>query len=160
MQNPEEHGACIETKGKLMWATLILFMGMMAGSDWARAAVIASCGPWTGYTFVYESELHDQSGWIADAIESTTIFTGTDSEEVSDVIIERKGLDGNNLTQRASDYGHVIEVHKAGPIRHVIVLWGPVTELYHVNTEAKKASLLTTKSGPIELTHAYSGECE
>ena len=50
--------------------------------------------------------------------------------------------------------------NSSGSIRHILILWGPVTELYALDTEKKNLSLVSQKSGLVEVTHAFVGKCE
>ena len=54
----------------------------------------------------------------------------------------------------------MLEVTRQGSIRHILILWGPVTELYALDTEKKILSLVSQKSGLVEVTHAFVGKCE
>ncbi len=125
----------------------------------ANAAVIASCGPMEGYSYFYRSELAGSApGWQQGSLETTTIFLGPD--KVEEVILKSK-LNGEDWTRSASDYGApVIEVTRQGPIRHILIPWGPVTELYALDTEKKTLSLVSQKSGLVKVTHAFVGTCE
>lgn len=125
-----------------------------------QAAVIASCGPSSGYSYFYENDLGGTAGWTEGELESTVIFTGTD--KVSDIIIRSKGLlQGEDWTRSASDYGApVYEVNTVGSIRHVLIIWNGITELYLLNTEKKTFSLVSHKSGLIDVTHVFVGKCE
>ena len=46
------------------------------------------------------------------------------------------------------------------PSHQILVLWGPVTELYALDTEKKVLTLVSQKSGFIKVSHAFAGECE
>ena len=125
----------------------------------AIAAVIASCGPMEGYSYYYRNELAGIApGWEQGSLKTTTIFLGTD--KVEEVVLKSK-LGGEDWTRSASDYdAHVVEVTRQGSIRHILILWGPVTELYALDTEKKILSLVSHKSGSVEVTHAFVGKCE
>lgn len=125
----------------------------------ASAAVIASCGSMKGYSYFHRDGPRDnESGWVRDSVKTTTIFLGTD--KVEEVVLKSE-LGGEDWTRSASDYGApVVEVTRQGSIRHILVAWGPVTELYALDTEKKTVSLVSHKSGLIRLTHASVGECE
>ena len=125
----------------------------------ASAEVIASCGSMDGYSYFFGGELADnEPGWVRDSLDTTTIFLGAD--KVEEVVLKSR-LSGEDWTRSASDYGApVIEVTRDGSIRHVLILWGPVTELYALDTEKKSLSLVSHKSGLIRVTHAYVGKCE
>ena len=125
----------------------------------ANAAVIASCGPMEGYSYFYRNELAGNApGWKQGSLKVTTIFLGTD--KIEEVVLKSK-LAGDDWTRSASDYGApVIEVTRQGSIRHVLILWGPVTELYALDTEKKILSLVSQKSGLVKVTHAFVGKCE
>ena len=125
----------------------------------ANATVIASCGPMEGYSYYYRNELFGSApGWTQDSLETTTIFLGND--KVEEVVLKSK-LGGEDWTRSASDYGApVIEVTRQGPIRHIVIPWGPVTELYALDTEKKIISLVSQKSGLVKVTHAFVGKCE
>ena len=125
----------------------------------ASAAVIASCGPMEGYSYFFRNELAgNEPGWEQGSLDTTTIFLGTD--KVEEVVLKSR-LGGEDWTRSASDYGApVIEVTREGSIRHVLILWGPVTELYALDTEKKSLSLVSQKSGLVTVTHAYVGKCE
>ena len=125
----------------------------------ANAAVIASCGPMKGYSYIYP---HEPSGgipgWKQGSLDTTTIFLGTD--KVEEVVLKSK-QGGEDWTRSASDYGApVIEVTRQGSIRHILIPWGPVTELYALDTEKKNLSLVSQKSGLVKVTHAFVGKCE
>ena len=125
----------------------------------ANAAVIASCGPMEGYSYFYRNELIGNApGWEQGSLKATTIFLGTD--KIEEVVLKSK-LDGKDWTRSASDYGaSVVEVTRQGSIRHVLILWGTVTELYALDTEKKILSLVSQKSGFVKVTHAFVGKCE
>ena len=125
----------------------------------ANAAVIASCGPMEGYSYFHRDELTGGApGWRQGSLETTTVFLGSD--KVEEVVLKSK-LSGEDWTRSASDYGApVIEVTRQGAIRHILVLWGPVTELYALDTEKKTLSLVSQKSGVVKVTHAFVGTCE
>ena len=135
-----------------------LFLAVVPATA-GQAAVIASCGPSSGYSHFYENDLGGTVGWTEGELKSTNIFIGSD--EVSDVIIKGKGLQGENWTRSASDYGaSVIEVNRVGSIRHILVIWRGITELYLLDTAKKTFSLVSQKSGLIDVTHAFVGKCE
>ena len=125
----------------------------------ANGAVIASCGPMEGYGYFYRNELADNApGWEQASLKTTTIFLGTD--KVEEVVLKSR-LGGDDWTRSASDYGApVVEVTRRGSIRHILILWGPVTELYALDTEKKNLSLVSQKSGLIKVTYAFVGKCE
>ena len=124
-----------------------------------QADVIASCGPSRGHSYFYESDLVEDFGWEEGRLESSVIFIGDDV--VSDVIIKGKDLEGKDWTRSASDYGApVFEVNRVGDIRHILIVWRGDTELYMVDTAKKVFALVSHKSGMIEVTHAFVGECE
>ena len=125
----------------------------------ANAAVIASCGPMEGYSYFYRNELAGNApGWKQGSLKATTIFLGTD--KIEEVVLKSK-LFGEDWTRSASDYGAtVVEVTRQGSIRHILILWGPVTELYALDTEKKILSLVSQKSGVVKVTHAFVGKCE
>ena len=125
----------------------------------ANAAVIASCGPMEGYSYFYRNKLAGNSpGWTQDSVKTTTIFLGTDKGE--EVVMKSK-LGGEDWTRSASDYGApVVEVTRQGSARHILILWGPVTELYALDTEKKILSLVSQKSGVVKVTNAFVGTCE
>ena len=52
------------------------------------------------------------------------------------------------------------EVTLQGSIRHILILWGPFTELYALDTEKKILSLVSHKSGLGKVNHAFVGKCE
>ena len=139
----------------------ILCLTAAVGGDGvsANAAVIASCGPMEGYSYFYRNELAGNApGWEQGSLKTTTIFLGTD--KVEEVVLKSK-LGEEDWTRSASDYdAHVIEVSRQGSIRHILILWGPVTELYALDTEKKILSLLSHKSGLVKVTHAFVGKCE
>ena len=125
----------------------------------ANAAVIASCGLMEGYSYFFRNELAgNEPGWEQGSLKTTTIFLGTD--KVEEVILKSE-LGGEDWTRSASDYGAtVVEVTRQGSIRHILILWGPVTELYALDTEKKILSLVSHKSGMVKVTHAFVGKCE
>ena len=139
----------------------ILCLTAAVGGDGisANAAVIASCGPMGGYSYFYRSELAgNAAGWEQGSVKTTTIFLGTD--KVEEVVLKSK-LGGEDWTRSASDYGaKVVEVTREGSIRHILILWGPATELYALDTEKKTLSLVSHKFGLVEVTHAFVGKCE
>lgn len=112
-----------------------------------------------GYSYFFEDELAgNEPGWERASLDTTTIFLGTD--KIEEVVLKSK-LSGEDWTRSASDYGApVIEVAREGSIRHVLILWGPVTELYALDTEKKTLSLVSQKSGLVKVTHAFVGKCE
>ncbi len=138
---------------------LCLIAAVGADGISANAAVIASCGPMEGYSYFYRNELAgDAPGWEQGSLKTTTIFLGTD--KVEEVLLKSK-LGGEDWTRSASDYGaSVFEVTRQGSIRHILILWGPVTELYALDTEKKILSLVSHKSGVVKVTHAFVGKCE
>ena len=139
----------------------ILCLTAAVGGDGisANAAVIASCGPMEGYSYFYGNEFAGNApGWEQGSLKTTTIFLGTD--KVEEVVLKSK-LSEEDWTRSTSDYGAlVVEVTRQGSIRHILILWGPVTELYALDTEKKNLSLVSQKSGLVEVTHAYVGKCE
>ena len=126
------------------------------------AGVIASCGPMEGYTYYFGNELNDyESEWAHEPMVSMTIFLG--SEEVEEVVITGKGLtpDEESWTRSSADYNAVVaEIFREGSLRHILVHWGPTTELYAINTENKTVSLVAVKGGVIDLARAIVGKCE
>ena len=112
-----------------------------------------------GYSYFFENELAgNQPRWERGSLDTTTIFLGAD--KIEEVVLKSK-LSGEDWTRSASDYGApVIEVTREGSIRHVLILWGPVTELYALDTEKKTLSLVSQKSGLVRVTHAFVGKCE
>ena len=112
-----------------------------------------------GYSYFYENELAGSApGWVQGSLETTTIFLGTD--KVEEVVLKSK-LGEEDWTRSTSDYDAlVLEVTRQGSIRHILILWGPVTELYALDTEKKILSLVSQKSGLVEVTHAFVGKCE
>ena len=145
---------------KAFLAGIFCFSVAVCGSGIsASAGVIASCGPMDGYSYFFGSELAgDEPGWERGSLDTTTIFLGTD--KVEEVVLKSR-LSGEDWTRSASDYGApVIEVTRIGSIRHVLILWGPATELYALDTEKKSLSLVSQKSGLTRVTHAYVGKCE
>ena len=135
-----------------------LFLVVVATATADQAVVIASCGPSSGYSHFYENDLGGTVGWIEGELESTSIFIGSD--KVSNVIIKGK-LQGENWTRSASDYGApVVEVNRVGSIRHILVIWRDITELYFLDIAKKTFSLVSQKSGLIDVTHAFVGKCE
>ena len=139
----------------------ILCLTAAVGGDGisANAAVIASCGPMEGYSYFYRNELAGKApGWVQGPLKGTTIFLGTD--QVEDVVL-KSTLGGEDWTRSASDYdAFVVEVTRQGSIRHILILWGPNTELYALDTEKKTLSLVSHKSGLVKVTHAFVGKCE
>ena len=132
-----------------------LFLVVVATATAGQAAVIASCGPSSGYSHFYENDLGGTVGWTEGELESTIIFIGSD--KVSDVIIKGK-LQGENWTRSASDYGApVFEVNRVGSIRHILVIWRDITEFYFLDIAKKTFSLVSQKSGLIDVTHAFVG---
>lgn len=126
----------------------------------AAANVIASCGPLSGHSYFPKDEFRSEGEWAEDGIsDGVTIFIGSDA--VEDVII-KSTLSDEPWTRSASDYGApVVEVYREGAIRHVVVLWGPVTEVYKLDTENKVFSLVSQKGGGLlNSTLAMVGPCE
>ena len=124
----------------------------------ARSEVIASCGPLSGYSHYFENDFSDTAGWDEGAILGTTVFTksGTDL----DVIISHP-LGEENWTRSASDYGApVIEVNAGDGFRHIIVVWLDSTEFYALDMKRKTVTLLSHKTGLVDVAHALVGECE
>ncbi len=136
-----------------------LFLAVVAPATAGQAAVIASCGPSSGYSYFYENDLGGTVGWTEAELNSVNIFIGSD--KVTDIIIKSKGLQGEDWTRSASDYGaSVFEVNRVGSIRHVLVIWRGITELYLLDTAKKTFSLVSQKSGLIDVTHVFVGKCE
>ena len=138
----------------------ILCLTAAVGGDGisANAAVIASCGPMEGYSYFWDEFAGNAPGWEQGSLKTTTIFLGTD--KVEEVVL-KSTLGEEDWTRSASDYdAHVVEVTRQGSIRHILVLWGPATELYALDTEKKILSLLSHKSGLVKVTHAFVGKCE
>ena len=127
----------------------------------AQAQVIASCGPLAGYSYHHGDEsVGVKPEWSQDSINGATIFMGTDA--VEDVIL-KSSLGSETWTRSASDYGAIIRsIHhdETGSLRHVVVIWGPVAEVYALDLERKTLSLVSQKSGAIRLTTAFVGKCE
>ena len=138
---------------------LCLAAAIGGGGMSANAAIIASCGSMKGYSYFFRNELAGNSpGWERGSLKTTTIFLGTD--KVKEVVL-KSTLRGQDWTRSTSDYGaQVYEVARQGSIRHILILWGPVTELYALDTEKKSLSLVSQKSGLIKVTHAFVGKCE
>ena len=145
-----------KTKNQLLFilATLILFVVHPA-----RSEVIASCGPLEGYSYYLGNEqVGIKPEWVSGPMHSTTVFVGTG--QIEDVIL-KSTLKGEDWTRSASDYkAHVLEVFRNGPVRQVLVLWGPVTEVYALDTANKTLTLVAQKSGLVKVVHAYAGKCE
>ena len=112
-----------------------------------------------GYSYFFGDELLEvHPKWDQGALSATMIFLGTD--KVEEVILKSK-LGEEEWTRSASDYGApVIEVTRIGSTRHILVLWGPATELYALDTEKKILSLVSQKSGLVKVMHAFVGKCE
>ena len=143
---------------KALCVALVATLALGTSVTTGQAAVIASCGPASGYSYFYEDDLGGTAGWTDGELGSTFIFTGTD--KVSEVTIKGK-LQGEEWTRSASDYGApVYEVNTVGPIRHVLIIWNGITELYLLNTEKKIFSLVSQKSGFTDVTHVFVGKCE
>ncbi len=136
-----------------------LVVAVGGGAVSANAGVIASCGSMEGYTYHFRNDRADNDAqWVQDSLNSTTIFLGTD--KVEEVVLKSK-LAGEDWTRSASDYGAtVVELNREGPFRRVLIHWGPVTELYALDTENKTVSLVSQKSRPFRLTVALAGKCE
>ena len=123
-----------------------------------RSEIIASCGPFSGYSHYFKDEFNDNAEWKDGDITGTIIFTK--SGTVLDVISSSK-LGGENWTRSASDYGaHVVEVNAAEGVRHIIVVWKGATELYALDMERKTITLLAHKTGAVDVARAMVGECE
>ena len=140
-------------------AILCLTAAVGAGGISANAAVIASCGDMEGYSYFYRDGLAGYTpDWKQGSLKATIIFLGTD--KVEEVVLSSK-LGEEDWTRSASDYGApVIEVARQGSIRHILILWGPVTELYALDTEKKIIALVSHKSGIVKVTNAFVGKCE
>ena len=135
------------------------FLAVVIPPTAVQAAVIASCGPSSGYSYFYEDDLGGTVGWTDAEMNSTIIFTGSD--KVSEIIIKGKGLQGEDWTRSASEHGaSVFEVNRLGSIRHVLVIWLDTTELYSFDTEKKTFSLVSQKDGFFKVIHAVVGKCE
>ena len=131
-----------------------------AGSIPANAGVIASCGLTEGYDYYPGDEVISvEPEWVQGNWKLTVVFMGT--AKVEDVILTGKDANGEDWTRSASDYNAtVVEVARRGSARHVLLLWGPVTEIYAFDTEKKSSSMLTQKSGLSKVTRAVVGKCE
>ena len=137
----------------------ILTAAALATAITAQAEIIASCGPLEGYSyFPGDASVGVEPKWVSGPLPSAIIFIGTG--RVEDVIL-KSTLKEEDWTRSASDYGaNVHEIFRDGPVRQILVLWGPVTELYALDTEKKVLTLVSQKSGFIKVSHAFAGECE
>ena len=127
----------------------------------ARAKVIASCGPLTGYSYFFPHELRKESGWQDGRVGSINVFVK--SGDKLDLIITGKSVSGEGTwTRSASDYGApVLNVGgKPGEIMHILVAWGPATEIYSLDLKGKTLALTSHKTGLLHLMHAMVGPCE
>ncbi|MCY4551067.1 MAG: hypothetical protein OXC28_22170 [Defluviicoccus sp.] len=127
----------------------------------AGAEIIASCGPLAGHSYFYPHEFSKEPGWRDGSIKTTTIFVK--SGDKLDLIIKGKNLLGEGTwTRSASDYGApVVQVGgKAGEIMHILVAWGPDTELYSLDLKRKMVGLVAHKTSVADLTRAMVGRCE
>lgn len=129
----------------------------------AEAGVMASCGPMEGYSHYQSFPLDGgaaKSSWDRGSLDTVMIFLGTD--KVEDVVLKGQ-LNGKDWTRSASDYGApVIEVFQRGTVRHLLVPWGPHTELYALDTGKKTLSLVSQKEhlDVLKVVHAFVGTCE
>ena len=125
----------------------------------AQAEIIASCGPLEGYSyFLGDKSVGIEPEWVRESLPGSTIFIG--NEKVEDVIL-KSTLKGEPWTRSASDYDALVyEIFRDGAVRQIMVLWGPVTEVYALDTEKKTLTLVAQKSGLIKVTRAFVGECE
>ena len=129
----------------------------------ANAGVIASCGSMEGYSHYHSFPLDggtSDSRWDRGSLGTTMIFLGTN--RVEDVVLKGR-LGGKDWTRSASDYGApVLEVFQRGTVRHILILWGPHTELYALDTGKKTLSLVSQKEHPgvLKVIHAFVGTCE
>ena len=111
-----------------------LFLAVVVPATAGQAAVIASCGPSSGYSYFYENDLNQlygTVGWTEAELNSIIIFIGSD--KVTDIIIKGKGFRGEDWTRSASDYGaSVSEVNRVGSMRwsHIVGQVGSVVKVY------------------------------
>ena len=141
-------------------AILFLALGAVIA---AKAEVIASCGPLAGYSYFYPDKLQKDSGWKGgptNSTNSTSVFVRSDDK--LDLIIKGKDLTGKSWTRSASDYGVPVLMvgGKPGEILHIVVPWGPHTELYSLDLNRKMLALVSHKAGLVDVTHAMVGKCE
>ena len=138
-------------------AILFLALGAVIA---AKAEVIASCGPLAGHSYFYPHELAKKSGWTEESVNSTTIFVRSGGK--LDLIIKSKDLSGKTWTRSASDYDAPVLMvgGKPGEILHIVVPWGPHTELYSLDLNRKMLALVSHKAGLVDVTHAMVGKCE
>ena len=110
-----------------------------------------------GYSYFYGNELAGNApGWEQGSMKTTTIFLGTD--KVEEVVLKSKlgeKLDEAPATTVLRGRGHATRLHSPYPDPV-----GTVTELYALDTEKKHLSLVSQKSGLVEVTHAFVGKCE
>ena len=129
----------------------------------ANAAVIASCGPMEGYVY-----LDRGTGFPPDpnpprwtekvSLDVHITFTGSD--RVEDIVL-RSQESGEGWTRSASDYGApVYEVFRSEYARQVLVLWGPITEVYALDAEHNTVRLVSQKIGLVNSASAFGGACE
>ncbi len=133
---------------------------MLAGP--AGAKVIASCGPLAGhgYYFPLPWTKPGELGWEEEQLNSTSVLVK--SGETLDLIITgRKPGGGGTWTRSASDYGApVVKVGGSKDIWHVLVAWGPDTELYSFDLKRKQLALTAHKTGLLDLARVLVGPCE
>jgi hypothetical protein len=143
----------------MRWPVLFILGLSAAVVSPSKAAVIATCGPSEGYSYFFPDRSVNATGeWTQGPLNSVMIFIGDD--KVSDVIIKGK-IGEDDWTRSASDYGApVYEINREDSLRHVLIFWGPHTELYAIDTHEKVFSMVSQKSGLVRGTHIFVGKCE
>ena len=137
----------------ILGVLFVVFFGIPA-----RSEIIAPCGPLSGYSHFFKNDFVDSAEWKEGDILGTIIFT--ESGTKLDIIISHE-LGGEGWTRSASDYGApVVEVNAGEGFRHILVKWVGSTELYALDTEKKTVTLLSHKTGLVDVAHALVGECE
>ena len=91
----------------------------------------------------------------------TTIFLG--NEKVEEVVVKSKVQASweESWTRSTTDYdAFVAELFSSESVRHVIVHWGKITEIYAINTKDKTVSLVALRTGLLDSAKAFVGKCE
>ena len=126
-----------------------------------RGEVIASCGPLAGHAYYHPDSAMKESGWQDSQVGSISVFTK--SGDKLDLIITGKSMTGDGTwTRSASDHGAPV-LHVGGTpgqVMHLLVAWGPVTELYSLDLKGKTLALASLKTGMFHSVQAMVGSCE
>ena len=127
----------------------------------ATAEVLALCGEMTGYTNYHPGTFvpKSKSGWMDDKITGGhNIVTATkNGEKIEYDVIFRDAFRTTSLRQDGFNVWTIKADHRTV---HIAAVSHAVTELYVLDKEQRRLSLLSYKIMPIRLTRAMTAKCE